>query len=75
MVQTAFMKKLTAALALVLVFLCASATTTSVRADGPPQDATKTVCITFDDGPTDSTTPKVLDVLKDEGVRATFFVG
>lgn len=68
------MKKLTAALALVLVFLCASATTTSVRADEPPQDATKTVCITFDDGPTDSTTPKVLDVLKDEGVRATFFV-
>lgn len=34
----------------------------------------KAVYLTFDDGPTDSTTPKVLSVLKDKGVCATFFV-
>lgn len=34
----------------------------------------KYVYLTFDDGPSDSTTPKVLDVLKKEGVKATFFL-
>ena len=33
----------------------------------------KTVYLTFDDGPT-ALTPQVLDILKDHGVRATFFV-
>lgn len=41
-------------------------------ADG--EDAGKYVFLTFDDGPSDSTTPRVLDILKDEGVPATFFV-
>ena len=30
--------------------------------------------MTFDDGPNSSVTPKVLDILKDEDVKATFFV-
>ena len=34
----------------------------------------KVICLTFDDGPTDSTTPKVLDILDTFGVRATFFL-
>ena len=34
----------------------------------------KAIYLTFDDGPTDSTTPYILDVLKKENVRATFFV-
>ena len=34
----------------------------------------KVICLTFDDGPTDSTTPKVLDILDAFGVRATFFL-
>ncbi|HBF33076.1 TPA: polysaccharide deacetylase, partial [Candidatus Sumerlaeota bacterium] len=34
---------------------------------------TKTVYLTFDDGPT-ALTPKVLDILKEKGVHATFFV-
>ena len=34
----------------------------------------KEVYLTFDDGPSDSTTPYILDVLKEEGVKATFFV-
>lgn len=33
----------------------------------------KTVYLTFDDGPS-SNTPKILQILKDNGVRATFFV-
>jgi peptidoglycan/xylan/chitin deacetylase (PgdA/CDA1 family) len=32
------------------------------------------VSITFDDGPNPVATPLILDVLRDEGVRATFFV-
>jgi peptidoglycan/xylan/chitin deacetylase (PgdA/CDA1 family) len=32
------------------------------------------VAITFDDGPTERDTPRILDVLRDKGVKATFFV-
>ena len=32
------------------------------------------VCLTFDDGPHEGVTPRLLDVLKGEDVRATFFV-
>lgn len=39
-------------------------------AEGEPQ---KLVCLTFDDGPS-RTTPRVLDVLAEQGVPATFFV-
>ena len=34
----------------------------------------KTVAITFDDGPGSKTTPRLLDGLKERGVKATFFV-
>jgi len=33
-----------------------------------------TIYLTFDDGPSASITPKVLDILKEENVKATFFV-
>lgn len=33
----------------------------------------KSVCLTFDDGPTPEVTPKVLDILDRYGVKATFF--
>lgn len=33
-----------------------------------------TVYLTFDDGPSSDITPQILDVLKQEGVKATFFV-
>lgn len=36
--------------------------------------AEKTVYLTFDDGPSDRVTPKILDVLKREDVKATFFI-
>jgi peptidoglycan/xylan/chitin deacetylase (PgdA/CDA1 family) len=35
---------------------------------------TKAVCLTFDDGPHPEHTPRLLDVLKEHDVRATFFV-
>ena len=34
----------------------------------------KTIYLTFDDGPSDRVTPKILDVLKEENVKATFFI-
>lgn len=34
----------------------------------------KKAYLTFDDGPTKSATPKILDILKEEKVNATFFV-
>lgn len=34
----------------------------------------KEIYLTFDDGPSDRVTPKILDVLKDEKVKATFFI-
>ena len=33
-----------------------------------------TIYLTFDDGPSSSITPKLLDILKQKGVKATFFV-
>ena len=34
----------------------------------------KVIYLTFDDGPSDRVTPKILDVLKEENVKATFFL-
>ena len=34
----------------------------------------KVVYLTFDDGPSDRVTPKILDILKEEKVKATFFI-
>ena len=39
-----------------------------------PRTQPPTVYLTFDDGPNPSATPGLLDVLKREQVRATFFV-
>ena len=36
--------------------------------------ATGVIYLTFDDGPSANTTPKILDVLKEKGVYATFFI-
>ena len=37
-------------------------------------DDKKTVYLTFDDGPTEKVTRKILEILKHEKVKATFFV-
>lgn len=33
-----------------------------------------TIYLTFDDGPSDTVTPQILDILKDNGIKATFFI-
>ncbi len=38
------------------------------------QETQKTIYLTFDDGPSDKVTPKILDILKEENVQATFFI-
>lgn len=38
------------------------------------ENSVKTVYLTFDDGPSDRVTPKILDVLAEEKVKATFFI-
>ncbi len=38
------------------------------------EEGEKTAYLTFDDGPTKAVTPKILDILKQENVKATFFV-
>jgi len=46
-------------------------------AEGPhraPNDKKKLVTLTFDDGPFPETTPRVLDLLAQHNVHATFFV-
>ena len=39
-----------------------------------PYETESTVYLTFDDGPDDKITPQILDILKAEGVKATFYV-
>ena len=39
-----------------------------------PVYSSTTIYLTFDDGPSSNITPKILDILKEEGVKATFFV-
>lgn len=46
-----------------------------VKAEMPEgADGKKVVYLTFDDGPSTTVTPRVLDILEQEGVDATFFV-
>jgi peptidoglycan/xylan/chitin deacetylase (PgdA/CDA1 family) len=40
----------------------------------PPPDGSYTVYLTFDDGPSSTVTPQVLDILRQYGVKGTFFV-
>lgn len=37
-------------------------------------DGRKIAYLTFDDGPSDTVTPMILDILKEENVKATFFI-
>ena len=40
----------------------------------PPKSGDKVMHLTFDDGPSSNVTPKILDILKENNVKATFFV-
>lgn len=39
-----------------------------------PSDTDGVVYLTFDDGPSSSSTPQILDILKEKGVHASFFI-
>lgn len=68
---------LLAALFAVCPFGCTKQTTAMPRTAEPTETQTENereIFLTFDDGPTDSVTPLVLDVLHREGVHATFFL-
>lgn len=39
-----------------------------------PDDGKKVICLTFDDGPSTTVTPQILDVLNKYNVKATFFL-
>ena len=47
---------------------------TTVMPDLAPYKEGKVVYLTFDDGPDDKNTPAILDILKENGVQATFYV-
>ena len=59
--------------AILIVFYGSAAISksTSAFAETESQNA---IYLTFDDGPSDKVTPKILDVLKEENVKATFFI-
>ena len=49
-------------------------TTTPITAQDGSNGAKGVIYLTFDDGPTTSSTPKILDILSKKGVKATFFI-
>lgn len=63
------------AIALILV-MCSQLINSNGKAYGESNEVETEKCVylTFDDGPSDRVTPKILDVLKEEKVTATFFV-
>jgi len=54
-------------------FVAVSAPGKVIAQDGS-QGKKGVIYLTFDDGPTSSSTPKILDILAEKGVHATFFV-
>ena len=51
-----------------------SNSTSTVPAQNGSNDTKGVIYLTFDDGPTTSTTPQLLDILSAKGVKATFFI-
>lgn len=66
-----------AAIALVLVLLVAIVDNYFLQPNGDmafAEEQRKEIYLTFDDGPSDKVTPKILDILKKEKTPATFFI-
>ena len=61
---------------ILLIFLESAAEVTGVPASAPAElpEEPNYVALTFDDGPYDNTTAAILDILKEKGVHATFFL-
>ena len=64
-----------AILPLIMLSCACSQNTKSEQKEAPAQEtAQKLIALTFDDGPNDITTPKVLDILEEHNIPASFFV-
>ncbi len=61
-------------LSLILIFTLFSSATYAEFISSPQCDEEKVVYLTFDDGPTQKITDQIMDVLKKENVKATFFI-
>lgn len=70
------MKKWLSFITFIIISICFSCTclAKSINDDTESNKISKTVYLTFDDGPGGDVTNKVLDILKEENVKATFFV-
>lgn len=66
------MKKVFACLCALLLFLLGSSC--ALRSPHAFAEEQKEIYLTFDDGPSDRITPKILNTLNLKGVRATFFI-
>lgn len=62
------------AFAIMFVMLVGFGSGTSFSLADDSKCTVKSVYLTFDDGPSDRVTPRVLDILKEENVKATFFI-
>lgn len=62
------------AFAIMFVMLVGFGSGTSFSLADDNECTVKSVYLTFDDGPSDRVTPRVLDILKEENVKATFFI-
>lgn len=58
----------------ILLFIALQSSLLFARNYSCPNDKTYTVFLTFDDGPHLTLTPKVLDILKQRNIKATFFL-
>ena len=58
----------------IMLIVCGNILSNSRRFSFAESEDVKCVYLTFDDGPSDRVTPKILDVLKEENVNATFFI-
>lgn len=64
-----------AILPIIMLSCTCSPDTKSEQKEAPAKEtAQKLIALTFDDGPNDITTPKVLDILEEHNVPASFFV-
>jgi len=68
------MKKLLAVLAAFMIMLFSTFFTAKKVVPAFADENGKTIYLTFDDGPCDRVTPKILNTLKEKDVKATFFV-
>ncbi len=67
-------KKFACAVAFILFIACVCLTHHTKKSESAFAEENKCVYLTFDDGPSDRVTPKILKILKEKEVKATFFV-